>query len=261
MDIKHYLRKLKKELSGIGYAKRKEIIKEIEGTIAEKNLNYDELMQKFGTPTELAQSYMEGITPKKSAHHILSKTVKIILIVIGVLTVLIIAIFAYFKNKSNDEFDYSLYNAQSVAPLVTNWKTLEVTEGLSLKTDQAKLVIYFDDTSNVLHYSCKTKRVLKSSQLDIAQDFCYFIVPNQLSEINVRQSQISLIEPKKSLSVDSNQSSIRFSGGDLSYNFNITKDESEARKFQSVDNDNPDSDIKINFKLYQSTLKDYQFDN
>ena len=89
MTTNDYIKELKNHLSDLDNHKKNEIIKEIESYITESDVDYSLLIERFGTPKELAESYLEDIPIKECKSKIFwSKTKKIIFIIIVFLAVL-----------------------------------------------------------------------------------------------------------------------------------------------------------------------------
>ena len=142
MNTNEYIKVLKSELSVLEKNKRDEIIKEIESYILESQATYELLIERFGEPKELANSYLEEIEIDDSkAKKIYSKTKKIALVIFTFLVVLVVGIslFIYFMTK--DPFDYSKYDGLTIGKkLETPWKTLLPVSKIDIA--QSRVVVY-----------------------------------------------------------------------------------------------------------------------
>jgi uncharacterized membrane protein len=255
MKKQNYIQELENKLAHLESNTKREILNEIQSYINESNASYDTLIEKFGQPQELANSYLEDmptITPiKEKASSIISKTFKIL----GALLLLFISIVVYFiYTHTSDDFDYSKYTANTINNKI-NIKWIKIQNIENIQLNQAKAVIYWSNI-NDLEYSCKGSDIqVNSNTLAFKKSFCYVKVPKILINIESFQSNVVLVEPTANIILDSTQSKIRIANLNSSYNYKLKSKSSDT---ESLNSDNK-SKIIIQGNVTQSSVKLYSY--
>ncbi len=254
MKTNDYIKELKNHLSVLDSKKREEIIKEIESYIEESDASYSLLVERFGIPEELANSYLEDMPIKESkGKKIWSKTKKAIFTIIIFLIVVSIAVGIFIYNIIKDPFDYAKFDANTIDSKVENqWKKVDNIDSLDI--EQAKVVLYGSD-KDVFEVSCEgNKNTQNNSTFIIKQSRCFLKVPKQKLNIKSIQSEIVFIEPKEETQFNSRQSRIRIASKENQYKYELNGEESDFKKIKS----NEDG-ILIKGEFYQSEVVPYKY--
>lgn len=254
MTPNDYLKELKNHLSVLDHNKRKEIIQEIESYIEESDVDYSLLVERFGTPKELADSYLEDMPIKEAkGKKIWSKTKKAAFTIIIFLAVVALIVGIIIYNAIKDPFDYAAFNTNTVDKKVeAPWKTVENIDSLDI--EQAKVVIYWSDT-NTLQVSCQGNRSEKiDTTFEIKQSECFLKVPKQKINIKSYQANVVVIEPKSEIEFNSKQSQVKFAPKNNNYKFELKGVQSKFKNLNSEEDG-----IKIKGEFYQSKLSPYEY--
>lgn len=249
MKNEKYLKSLKNLLKDLDTNTRDQIIKEIESYINESGVNAETLVEKFGTPEELASSYLEDMPTKKAK----SKTIKILFSIVAVFMLLIFGSIIFFNFVTSDDFDYSIYTSDTI-DTKTEEVWIEISDVKQLNFKQVKVVLYGSTNKNLM-YSCKNDNIVNDNGiLNIKQSKCFIKLPSNDLKINSFQTNIVLIKPEKSLDINLEQSNLRIAEKQNSYKYIFERKQSDIKGLASKE-----SDIKIKFKSYQSHISKYEY--
>jgi len=257
MKNKNYLEELKSKLTRLENNTKNEILKEIESYIQESNASYETLIEKFGTPDKLAQSYLEDmpkITPiKEKTVTFMSRFLRIIGASLVFMMVAIL-IFVYFI--SQDEFDYGKYTSETIDKKInTHWIKAKGIEHIKLK--QTKTVIYWSE-NQYLEYSCKENiKAPNSNTLSLGQSLCYIKVPKSSLSFSLYQANVVMVEPTANITFKSDQSKIQIANYNIqnTYKYELESDASEVENLNSKDN----ATVIIKGTLNQSVINLYTY--
>ncbi|WP_428028603.1 DUF1700 domain-containing protein [Arcobacter sp.] len=254
MNTQNYLNELKKYLSGLDNDKTKNIIKEIESYIEESNATYEILVERFGTPEQLSEGYLEDLP--KDTHRVkktCSKTKKIILIIFSFLVIVAIIVAFVIYQFTKDPFDYSKYSASTIDEKIQSpWIKLKNINKLDIQ--QSRIGIYWSDEEEI-NISCKEDRYSQdNSTIYIKQAKCILKIPKQKIDIKSFQSKIILVAPTEEVSLNTEQSDIEIVENNNSYAYNVIKKQSDINNVKSKENG-----IVIKGTIYQSKLDLYKY--
>lgn len=250
MTTQDYIKELKKYLSNLDNDKKNEILKEIESYIEESHIDYSILVERFGTPKELADGYLEDMPIKEKKNKTFLIQTKRVVITIA-LFLLIVAFFIY--KFTQDPFDYSKYTASTVNKEVDSaW--IDLNNINQIKIEQAQVVLYWSKNDK-FQYSCEGNGISQEKEtFSIKQSRCFIKVPNKKINIKSFQAQIVLIEPTNTLSLESEQTSLRIAEKNSTYKYDFSSKQSDVNNLTSKENG-----ITINGKLFQSDLSSYKY--
>lgn len=257
MSTNTYLKELKKQLAPLDAQKKKEILQEIQSYITESNVDYSLLVERFGTPTELAQSYLEDVPLKEQQGNKAWASVKKALIIIGFFVLFtIISVSAIMYYFLQDDFDYSAYTAKSVSQkLEKPWQRFENITNLDIS--QSRVIIYWSEEEH-MQASCTAKNSDKALQKEntfvVNQTRCFIKLPKQSINIKSNQTKVVLVEPTASVHLESEQSHIQLAVKERLYRFELNAQESDVNNFSSHKDG-----ILIKAKLFQSELSPYEY--
>lgn len=254
MTTQDYIKELKKYLSNLDNDKKNEILKEIESYIEESHIDYSILVERFGTPKELADGYLEDMPIKEQKSKTFLIKTKRVIITIASFLLIVFAIVAFFIYKfTQDPFDYSKYTASTINKEVdSTW--IDLNNINQIKIEQAQVVLYWSKNDK-LQYSCKGNSISNDGgTLLIKQSRCFIKVPNKKIDIKSFQAKIILIEPTNTLSLESEQTSLRIAEKNSTYKYDFSSKQSDVNNLTSKENG-----ITINGKLFQSDLSSYKY--
>ena len=230
MNTNDYIKELKDYLSILDSSKRDEIIKEIESYVLESEATYSLLVERFGSPKELADGYLEDVVVAQEEDNTLYKKTKRVFLTIFIFLVVVfvgVALTIYFMTR--DDFDYSKYSASTVVQeLKSPW--MQVQNISKLDISQSKVVVYWnsegqtkisckkDDEENE-NYKAKNKREIKEDTLFIKQSSCILSIPKQSFDIKTYQAKVILVRPSDTVSLKSEQSTINIADDKNAYNY------------------------------------------
>lgn len=254
MQTIKYIKELEKKLLSLEKESRDNIINEIQSYIDESDSTYDLLCEKFGTPKNLAKSYLEDTPIQETTKSKILRYGSNILKILGIILLLIIIIvtsIVYFYAKDN--FNYSAYNASSITTKIDRpW--IEVSNIQNIKIEQSKVIFYWSD-KNKLKYSCKGKiSKHKNNSLFIKQSACYVLLPKKQINIDTYQTYIVAIEPKTDINFNLEQTRLKIEENEKNYKYDFDLKQSSVSNIESKQ-----SNIKINVKAYQSKVSNYKF--
>ena len=254
MNTQNYLKELKKYLSGLDNDKTKNIIKEIESYIEESNATYDILVERFGTPEQLSEGYLEDLPKdvyknKKTC----SKTKKIVISIFTVLVILVVIIIFVLYQFTKDPFDYSKYTASTIDEKIQSpWVELNNVNKLDIQ--QARVSIYWSDEKKI-KISCKQDKYTQdNSTIYIKQAKCILKMPKQKIDIKTFQAKVVLVAPNEEIDFNTEQSDIEIVEQGNFYTYKVTRKQSDIKNIKSKENG-----ILIKGTLYQSTFDLYEY--
>jgi uncharacterized membrane protein len=254
MNTQNYLKELKKHLIELDNDKTKNIIKEIESYVEESSATYEILVERFGTPEELAKGYLEDLPLNQySAKKNYSKTKKILISIFTIVIIIAIIIASILYQLTKDPFDYSKYTASTINEKIESpWINLDNIDKIDIQ--QSRIGIYWS-TENKLQISCKQDQFNnENSTIYIKQAKCILKIPKQNISIKTFQSKVVLVAPIEEFNFNAEQSDIKIAEQGNSYKYSITKKQSDIKNIKSKENG-----IVINGTLYQSKLDLYEY--
>jgi hypothetical protein len=254
MSSEKYIKELKSNLSSLDPSKIDEIVKELKSIIDSKE-TYEDLVVRFGLPSELSENYLEGV-PRKIPFKkkVYTKTQKV-LAVFGICFIVLILIAIFMINRfTSDPFDYSKYNGKTIdSKLNTNWTELSNIEEINIK--QAR-VVFYSSNSDILFYSCQGEIDNESKILNIKQSKCIVKLPNKKFNLKINQANVSFMELKNEIVLYSEQSNVNFNTKNNKYNFdNLAIKESELSN--SIPS-NPNG-VKVSGEILQTSFDKYEY--
>jgi hypothetical protein len=251
MNNKQFISKLNKALSGLDKSSKNDIIQEIKSHAAESGAP---LIEQFVSVDELAKQYLDG---EKIAKPIttkiwgMSKSFFKIVGIVVITLIAIIALFSYYFTK--DKFNYADENAVELSTK-NSWQSQEWTTDLELISDQASLVLYWHDT-NTVRWDCKgdSPEKVSDSSLLFRRSHCLVYLPKVTTVLNAEQSQIVLVKPQVSLSIDARQASIRVAEKGEKYKYELDTNRTKFTDLNSAD----DAQYTIKFKTKETSISAY----
>ena len=257
MNQQQYINALKKALKGIDKQARDNILLEIKGLISELSTQ-ESIEEHFGSPSELAQKYLEGekITPTVGKKFM--GFGKKLFITIGVgITVLIIGLSLLAWYFSDDSFNYADTSAEQLDRKSANWHSVEWNSDIKIEVDQGRAVFYWQDEARI-YWNCGNKQNLNpvsNKMLKIRHDQCLIFLPKQSVEIKADQADIVLIKPQSSANLTLTQSKLRIAEKDGKYKFEINATRSAIGNLTSHD----DALTTISINAEESQIERYEY--
>lgn len=254
MKTQDYIKEFKNCLKDIDKDKKNEIIKEIESYINESEVNYSSLVERFGTPEELAKGYLEDIPVKEQKNNTFLVQTKRVVITIASFIFIVLAIIAFIIYKyTQDPFDYSKYTAVTINEEINSfWTNIDNID--HIKVEQAQVVFYWSENDK-FEYSCEGNTVVKEENtFTIKQSRCYVKVPKKAISIKTYQSQIVLVKPGSNINIDTEQTSLRIAEKNENYQYQFDPKQSDINNLTSKENG-----ITINGKFFQSDISAYKY--
>lgn len=254
MTNTQFISQLKKALAGLDKASKNDIIQEIKSHAAESGAP---LIDQFGSVDELAKQYLDG---EKIAKPITTKIwgiSKSLFKIIGMLVValiVLIALFAYYFSK--DKFNYADVNATELSENQAAWESQEWSGDLNLEAEQASLVLYWHDAASV-RWNCKGESPEKRSdnKLVFLKSHCYVYLPKVTTTLNAEQSQVVLVKPQVSMSIETRQASIKVAENGEKYKYELDKSRTKFSDLNSSDSAN----YTIKFKAIETSISAYEY--
>lgn len=255
MNKIQYLNAFKKELRGIDSTTRNNIVLEIESHVNELG-NEVLLEERFGSPKELAQQYLEeeNISPTvgKKAWGI-SKKILIAFAMIVILLIMIAAFFAWYSSR--DKFDYADMSAPELNKSSANWHSVDWNQSTTINVNQARVIFYWHD-ENSIRWNCGESQDLNPAKsFKVRHDFCLIFLPKQAAKIDIKQSDVVLINPSASVEININQSKLRLSEKEAKYQFVVNLVHSE---FEGLVSDKKALEI-ITINAEESRIERYEY--
>ncbi len=254
MNKKNYLSELKKHLKPLGRQDRKTVLLEIEGLIADSQCEEHELIERFGSPSQLAAQYLEGKSVKKiSGMHrmanylVYSITALFLIIVIG-------GVFVY-KSFVVDQFDYADEGAAELDLNNAAWQKIPLDSPIALKLKQADVVIYWQD-EDYAAFNCKRGAVdLGDGRFSLEQDQCLLYLPVSETSIESVQSKLVLVRPQSAVIMNLEQTSLRIADNDAQFNMILNKQETNLEPIPTQ----VEADITLTITAKQSSIVPYRY--
>ena len=257
MNNEQYLKALAKALSTLDRKSREDILKEIQSHANELGDDNNSLLQRFGSPESLASEYLDGNNPPpgigKKIYGIGAKVVSII----GVSLVALIALIALILwIISGDKFDYANESAEEITE-ISDWKTTEWDEALSVEVQQAHTVFYWNN-NNTLRWHCRGREfpdLDNNGSLKIRHGFCIVYLPMVTTDLRVEQGNVVLVQPKANLNIEAEQSNVRIAENNATLEYQIDALHSDIGNFVSQDN----ALIRIEISTKESSIEHYKY--
>lgn len=257
MNRHQYIAALKHALRGMKHDARDEIVREIETHIKEMPTEAS-LLDRFGTPEELACRYLEGeyLPPSAGARAIrLGKT---FLVAAGsIVLVAVVATVAFISYWSRDEFDYSDEAAAELSDSTWDWHQADWKPPLAINTEQARSIFYWH-TQNSLKWHCDGNSGsvgLQEGVLEIRHDDCVVYLPQHMTTLNVRQGGAVLVRPQANIKVNVTQGKLRIAENDAAYRYEINAVRSDIKDFKSDDS----ASVLVNIDALESEVALYEY--
>jgi len=177
--------------------------------------------------------------------------------IIGLLVIALIAVvalIAYLFTK--DKFDYADENAKELSSNLAGWNSETWTSDINLNIDQASVVLYWHD-KDTLRWKCDGDDPEKQSDssLRIHQSHCLLFLPKATTNLDIEQSQVVLVKPQVSITVKTNQTSIRVAENGEKYKYAINMKRSKVVGLLSQD----DAKYTLQFETNESSIASYEY--
>lgn len=254
MTNNQYISALKKALSGLDKQSRNDIIQEIQSHAAESGTP---LSERFGSPEELANQYLEGeIIAKPVAKKILGIGKKVIAWVGISVVALIAAIALFIWFMSGDDFNYADENAAELTSTDVMWISKDWDAPLTVKMDQASAVFYWHDATSV-RWSCEADEqptLGDDGLMKLRHSKCLIYLPKTALTLNADQSQMVIVRPQAELNITLEQASLKIAENGEQYRYKVESSRTRFDGLQSQD----DAEYTINIKAHESMVVDYE---
>ena len=265
MNTQQYLRQFKRHLRVVPKNIREEIVQDFEAILAEGEEQQQDLLERFGTPQELAAKYVEESDVELPWYSPVLKYGRNFLLLMGLGAILLAAVFygffAYFIDKRY--FEYTDLKLAKTYNEFSNEVHL-ATVPASLAIEQAHVVLYSHSSPELL-LRCRGKiedkakiqlqmELEQKNLVSIFRNACLVFVPEQSAlSLSVLQSEINIIQPQLSLEIKGNQSSIALFSQDIEYSIELQARQSSVQVLPQE----TASPWRLSFDLYQSELEEY----
>lgn len=255
MTNNQYISALKKALSGLDKQSRNDIIQEIQSHAAESGTP---LSERFGSPEELANQYLEGeIIAKPVAKKILGIGKKVIAW-IGISVVALIAAIALLVwLMSGDDFNYADENAAELTSTDVMWISKDWDAPLTVNMDQASAVFYWHDAKTV-RWNCDADEqpTLDDGVMKLRHSKCLVYLPKAALTLNADQSQMVIVRPQAELNISMEQASLKVAENGEKYRYEIESSRTRFDGLQSQD----DAQYTLTIKAHESMIVEYESD-
>ena len=255
MTNNQYISALKKALSGLDKQSRNDIIQEIQSHAAESGTP---LSERFGSPEELANQYLEGeIIAKPVAKKILGIGKKVIAW-IGISVVALIAAIALLVwFLSGDDFNYADENAAELTSTDVMWISKDWDAPLTVNMDQASAVFYWHDAKTV-RWNCDADEqpTLDDGVMKLRHSKCLVYLPKAALTLNADQSQMVIVRPQAELNISMEQASLKVAENGEKYRYEIESSRTRFDGLQSQD----DAQYTLTIKAHESMIVEYESD-
>ncbi len=215
-------------------------------------------MNRFGSPVELANKYLEDEPTKHSVgKKIGGFTKKLVVGFSALLTLLVLGMLVLGWYSSRDRFDYANTAAQELDRSTEQWHSVQWDSTVNMIINQAQVVLYWHDKST-LDWNCGEQMNLNpqsNSPIKIRHDFCLMFLPKQATDIKITQSTVIIIQPLSNTSLDIQQSQLRIAEKESQYQFKISESSSDVDDFVSF----PDATTTIEIKSEESEVEIYEY--
>lgn len=252
MTNDQYIAALKKALSGLDETSRSDIIQEIQSHGAESDAS---LMERFGSPPDLAKQYLEGEVVRTPVSTKVVGASKKIFLWVGILASTMVAALVFFMwYASSDDFNYADETSSELDSTSADWTTKDWSSGVSIDIDQAHAVFYWHDNPTV-RWQCNGTEapVLDAKKLTIRQSKCLVMLPKLALKIIATQAKIVLIRPQASLAVNVKQTSLRIAENGNQYRYEVSENRTQFDGFTSKD----DAEHTIKIEGLEATIEPY----
>ncbi len=254
MNNDQYISKLKKALAGLDRAERDEVIMEIQSDAAESD---KDLFERFGSPSELAENYLEGEALRATVQDKVTSTGKKIFLWMGVgLTALIGATIFSFWQLSGDDFDYSNELAEELNVDDSDWSSMEWDSPVNIEVSQGAAVFYWHKEARI-HWNCRGSFYLRKTQKQqkIRHTQCLVFLPMQDTTLAVKQGSIVIVRPQTSLNLSVEQGSLRIAENGEQYRYKLSEESSHIGGLNSQENAN----ITLSIRAIEGSVEAYEY--
>ena len=257
MTNQEYLKALKKALSGLDRSSRNEVLLEIQGQINETDTIKQSLLQRFGTPQELAAQYLEGETLRTPLTRKAGGIGKSILAVIGgILLLLILLITSLVYWYSRDEFNYADENASELQETSRSWIDIPLDADPVITVEQAKAVFYWHDQPQ-MRWSCQgASTPIKNDEghYELRHQNCLIYLPIQPVILQAHQTNIVLVRPQANVQLSIHQGKLRMAENGATYRYTVDGKRSHIETLQS----DSSASVQISIEATESDLGMYE---
>ena len=254
MTNNQYITALKKALSGLDSDSRNDIIQEIQSHAAESGTP---LIERFGSPEDLANQYLDGeIIAKPVGKKILGIGKKLFAWIGIVVVGLIAAIALFLWVMSGDDFNYADENAAELKSNDAAWVTKEWDAPLTIKLNQGSAVFYWHDAKTV-RWNCQADEqptLGDDAVMSIRHSKCLVYLPKTAITLNADQSQMVLVRPQVSVNITMEQASLKVAENGEKYRYVTDTSRSRFDDLQSYD----DAEHTITIKAHESMIVKYE---
>ena len=258
MNQQQYITAFRKALQGLDPSSREEIVREIEMHIKEMPESETLLLERFGTPAELAGRYLEGEPITVPLGKRVARVGRKFLVVtgaIGVVTVVAFAVLFHYWNR--DAFDYSNANASELDSGLWDWHQVEWSSSITVHVFQSQAVFYWHG-NDTLRWRCtrdRGKSAFQQGMLKIRHNECLLFLPEFLSTLVITQGDSVLVRPQADTVVELTQSRLRIAPNGNPYRFEIEAVRSSIEDFISEE----DAAVTIAVKSSEAEVLGYEY--
>ena len=258
MKNSQYIKTLEKALAGMDKQSRADILLEINSHVEELGDDNFSLLERFGSPEDLAKQYLEGATiamPIKGRVSFWGK--RLLLSIAAACIFVIVATVISIWYLSQDDFNFANEQATQLQIDNSNWNTTETFQPIELNIDQSQASIYWH-SKNQVSWKCKGANPdmnPASTRLDIRHNNCLIFLPSKPVSISINQASVVIVRPQGNVALRMQQASLRIAENGAEYQYIISKDRSNIGQFKS----SPSATVTVDIKAMESTIEHYQF--
>ena len=265
MNKQQYLQQFKRSLRVAPKNIREDIIDDFEAILAAEDVQEDGLVERFGTPQELAEKYLEDSDVELPWYTLLMHFGRNLLLLIGVCALLVVLIlyglYAYYDDKRYFEYT-NLQLAQTSSEFGQELRIATIPSSFAI--EQAHVVLY-SHTSPELLLRCRSEieekekirlqiQLERKNLVSLFRNACLVFVPEQSTlSLSVVQSEVNLIEPLANLRITGSQSSFALYSKNVQYRLEVEARQSIVHTLPQETN----SPWRLSFDIYQSDLESY----
>ncbi len=254
MNQKRYLSALKSHLKPLGRSGTQPIIAEIKTLISDSNCPDDQLLERFGTPEELAARYLEDAPAAPPS--LLGRVTRGFLYTVGILFVLLLlAGYFIYQFFMADRFNYADMSVPELSVQSGTWHHHTLDAAATINVKQATLAIYWHD-EETLSYQCEREDEIKvGDEFHILRDHCLLYLPKVPVSLTSRQAQIVLVQPGADLSMSTEMTSLRIAANGAEFKLEANKRESKVEHVGQSESAN----VLISVDAYQTSVTPYEY--
>lgn len=258
MTNSQYIVALEKALAGMDKKSRADILLEIKSHAEETGNDDFSLLERFGSPEELAKQYLDGAAITTPVTSYASFWGKRLLLTIGATTIFIIAatiISIWYLTQ--DDFNFADEQSPQLKIDSSGWVTKQQPQLIKVNLHQSQATIYWHSEDKI-SWKCKgstSNMNLTEGKLDIRHNKCLIFLPDQPASININQASAVIVRPQANVSLTLEQGSLRIAENGTEYRYEIKEDRSTLDNFQSSQS----ALVLIDINAMESTIEHYRY--